>query len=280
MSQSKQQILALLAEAGVEPRHRFGQHFMIDQNLVRAVAAAGEPKPGDLVLEVGPGTGTLTEELLGSGAEVLAVEIDRDMAALLRSRLGDRPNFSLMEADALSSKHALNAQLLARIREALDAGRAVHLIANLPYNVASPLIVELLHAGVARLAFTVQREVAMRLRAAPGTEEYGALSVVVQMLARVRVLRTLPPQAFWPAPAVESALVRIDRQDRLGESAGAFSRFVAGLFSSRRKTLRKGLELMGYDAQAMLSAAGIDGRLRPEHLAPEELWRLFSQVAA
>lgn len=280
MSQSKQQILALLAEAQVHPRHRFGQHFMIDQNLVRAVAAAGQPSPGDLVLEVGPGTGTLTEELLASGADVLAVEIDRDMAALLRTRLGDRPNFSLMQADALSSKHALDARLFTRIRHALDAGRAVKLIANLPYNLASPLIVELLRAGLPTLAFTVQREVAQRLRAAPGTEDYGALSVVVRLLGRVRILRTLPPQAFWPAPAVESALVRIDRDDRLGTSAERFSRFVAGLFSSRRKTLRKGLELMGHNGDELLSAAGIDGRLRPEQLTPELHLRLFSHASA
>src|SRR5437764_9850006 len=113
--QTKQQIQALLAQAGLSPRHRFGQNFMIDQNLLRLVADAGNPGPGDTVIEVGPGTGTLTEELLARGARVIAVEIDRDLAATLRERLANEPRFELIEGDALAGKHGLNEQLLARI---------------------------------------------------------------------------------------------------------------------------------------------------------------------
>src|SRR6185503_11960877 len=108
MAQTKHEIQSLLAGAGTEPRHRFGQNFMIDQNLVRLVADAGMIATGDVVIEVGPGTGTLTEELLSRGAEVIAVEIDRDLAKLLRERFGSEPRFMLIEGDALSSKHALN----------------------------------------------------------------------------------------------------------------------------------------------------------------------------
>ena len=113
MAQSKHQIEALLAEAGSHPRHRFGQNFMIDQNLVRLVAEAGAVGRGDLVVEVGPGTGTLTEELLDRSDHVVVVEIDRDLAAVLRRRLADRANFRLIEGDALAGKHELNAELLA-----------------------------------------------------------------------------------------------------------------------------------------------------------------------
>src|SRR5438045_4019679 len=125
---------------------------MIDQNLLRLVADAGNPGPGDTVIEVGPGTGTLTEELLSRGAEVIAVEIDRDLAGLLRERFANESKFRLIEGDALDSKHSLNPHLLAAIE---PKSRPVKLIANLPYNIASPLIIELLLAGVELLAFTV-----------------------------------------------------------------------------------------------------------------------------
>src|SRR5688572_14205136 len=114
MSQSKKEIQGLLETAGSRPRHRFGQNFMIDQNLVRLIAAAGEIVAGDTVIEVGPGTGTLTEELLASTAQrVIAVEIDRDLAAMLREKFADESRFSLIEGDALASKHQLNSELLA-----------------------------------------------------------------------------------------------------------------------------------------------------------------------
>ncbi|HEX4124115.1 MAG TPA: 16S rRNA (adenine(1518)-N(6)/adenine(1519)-N(6))-dimethyltransferase RsmA [Tepidisphaeraceae bacterium] len=276
MAQTKHQIQSLLAEASARPLHRFGQNFMIDQNLVRLVAAAGEPTAGDVLIEVGPGTGTLTEELLASGASVVAVEIDRGLADLNRRQFAQSPNFSLIEGDALAGKHALNSQLLSTIGASTSAGRPVKLIANLPYNIASPLVIESLIAGVDLLAFTVQKEVADRLRASPAnSQDYGPLSVMSQLLAEVEVLRTLPPQAFWPMPKIASALVRLRRRDQLGASAGAFGRFVHGVFSFRRKTLRNSLGEMGVDADAILAAAGLDGRLRPEAFSPGELLRLF-----
>jgi 16S rRNA (adenine1518-N6/adenine1519-N6)-dimethyltransferase len=275
VAQSKHEIQAILSQAGSEPRHRFGQNFMIDQNLVRLVAEAGNIQGGDVVIEVGPGTGTLTEELLSRRARVVAVEIDRDLAAVLRERFADRPEFELIEGDALANKHSLNGELLARLQVAKAQGTATRLVANLPYNIASPLVIEMLIAGVEVLAFTVQKEVADRLRAAAGSEDYGPLTVMAQLLAKVELLRTLPPQAFWPAPKIESALVRLTRQDRLGDRAPAFGSFVHQLFSMRRKMLRRGLTQAGYAADAMLAAAALDGRRRCEEFTPEQLLALF-----
>jgi 16S rRNA (adenine1518-N6/adenine1519-N6)-dimethyltransferase len=278
MAQRKHEIQALLAEASTEPRHPFGQNFMIDQNLVRLVAEAGEIKGGELVIEVGPGTGTLTDELLSRGAEVLAVEIDRDLAALLRGKLAERPGFRLIEGDALAGKHGLNQAMLDAIRTARGEGRVVKLVANLPYNIASPLIIELLLAGVELLSFTVQKEVAERLRATAGTEAYGGLSVMASLLSKVEVLRTLPPQAFWPAPKIESALVRMRREDRLGEKARAFSSFLQQIFSFRRKTLRKALGVAGYDAEKVVAEAQVNAMARAEELTGEQFLRLFEVI--
>lgn len=232
---------------------------------------------GDCVIEVGPGTGTLTEELLDRAGHVVAVEIDRDLALMLRTRFAGRESFRLIEGDALAGKHELNAELLAAIRDHAAEHRPLKLVANLPYNVASPLIIESLIAGVDLLAFTVQKEVGLRLRAAAGTDDYGPLSVMAQLLAKVELLRTLPPQAFWPAPTIESALVRLTKHDRLGNRANDFSAFVHSLFSSRRKMLRKALTHAGFDAETMLADSGLDGHRRAEEFSPEQLLSLYER---
>jgi 16S rRNA (adenine1518-N6/adenine1519-N6)-dimethyltransferase len=293
MAQTKSEIQSLLAAADTEPRHRFGQNFMIDQNLVRLVAVAGGIEPGDVVIEVGPGTGTLTEELLKSPAsKVVAVEIDRNLAALLRDKFAGDARFILIEGDALSGKHELNAELLDVIRAAQspdfdELSRvaapprdhcAAKLVANLPYNIASPLVIDLLLAGVETLAFTVQREVADRLRAAVGSDAYGPLSVIAQLLAKVEIMRSLPPQAFWPMPKIESALVRMTRENQLGENGREFGRFIQKIFSLRRKTLRKAMTMASWPAEEMLAKAGLDGGKRPEEFSPAELRALFKTL--
>ncbi len=156
--------------------------------------------------------------------------------------------------------------------------RNVKLVANLPYNIASPLVIELLIAGVQTLAFTVQKEVADRLAAKAGDDAYGSISVMVQLLGDVEVMRTLPPQAFWPAPKIDSALVRVRRRDRLGPQANTFSRFLHQLFSARRKTLRKALAQADYQADTIIAALSLDPQARPETLDPQTLWAVFQQT--
>jgi 16S rRNA (adenine1518-N6/adenine1519-N6)-dimethyltransferase len=278
MAQTKSEIQNLLAEAGTKgPRHRFGQNFMIDGNLVRVVADAGEICAGDRVLEVGPGTGTLTEELLarvGPQGRVATVEIDRDLAELLRRRLSGDTRFVLFEGDALDGKHRLNPDL-----KEFASGDSVKLVANLPYNIASPLVVECLLAGVHLRAFTVQKDVADRLKAKAGEDAYGPLTVVVQLLAEVEVLRTLPPHAFWPMPKVESSLVRLRRRARIAPEAREIGHFIHQLFAARRKTLRRGLRQAGFDADRVLELTGLDGQSRPEVLSPEQFLKLWHAAA-
>lgn len=271
MAQTKQQILSHLDAIGSQPRHRFGQNFMIDQNLVHLIADAACIAPTDTVIEVGPGTGTLTEELLARGASVIAVEIDRDLAAHLRTHFADQPRFTLIEGDALDGKHAINPDLL----RAISDKTSIKLVANLPYNIASPLVIDLLIAGVDELIFTVQKEVADRLKATSENDDYGPLTVMARMLSRVQVLHTLGPGAFWPPPKIESALVQMVRNDRLGSKARAFGIFVQKLFSFRRKTLRKALNMMDLPADAVLEKAGLDGTKRAESFEPQIIYQLF-----
>ncbi len=274
MAQTKKEITAALDAAGSRPRHRFGQNFMVEPDLVRVIADAAELADADTAIEVGPGTGTLTEELLERAGRVVAVEIDRDLAAHLRGRFGDR--LALIEGDALAGKHALNPELLEQVAEAASP----KLVANLPYNIASPLVVELLIAGVETLVFTVQKEVADRLASGPERPgDYGPLSAVVQSLADVEVLRTIPPTAFWPRPKIDSALVRLRRTDRLGSlDARGFSTFVAGVFGQRRKTVRNPLgKLIGPDRlPAVLAAGDLTGGERAEQIDPAALRRMFA----
>jgi len=169
-------------------------------------------------------------------------------------------------------------EVIEQARQADSAAR-VKLVANLPYNIASPLVIELLLAGVELLAFTVQKEVADRLRARAAEEAYGPLSVVAQLLGDVQVVRTLPPQAFWPAPKIESSLVKIVRTDH--ESVASIDRramgeFVHAVFSYRRKTLRKALAEAGHDAAAILGATGLDGQQRPEQFTPLQFAAMFA----
>lgn len=280
MAQTRKQIEASLNEAGARPRKQFGQNFMVDQNLVRLVAQAGELSRDDVVVEVGPGTGTLTEELLDQARKVIAVEIDRDLASMLRKKFSDRSNFILIEGDALDGKHAVNLRLIQALsHSAATPSRPFKLVANLPYNIASPLVIELLILGCKLLAFTVQKEVADRLRAQPNDDAWGPLSVMAQLLGQIEVLRTLPPSAFWPPPKIDSALVRIRAHEQIPidrTEVANFSQFIHRLFSYRRKTLRRALIESEIDADIVLEKSKLDGSIRSETLTIAQLIELFS----
>ena len=202
MPQTLSEIRAELEARGIRPKHRFGQNFLHDQNQLRRLVAASGVTAGDLVLEVGPGTGTLTETMLDAGCEVVACEIDRDMAAIVRARnahrMGRAPGMlTVVEADCLDGKHAVGREVL----RALD-GRTFTLVANLPYQAATPLMATLLerHPECRGQFVTIQREVADRLMAGAGSDAYGPISVSMALLAHVEPVAVLGPGCFWPAP--------------------------------------------------------------------------------
>jgi 16S rRNA (adenine1518-N6/adenine1519-N6)-dimethyltransferase len=274
--QTLAQIRELLAARGLSPKRALGQNFLIDHNLIRKLVDASGVRAGDTVLEVGPGTGALTEELLDRGCVVVACELDDQLADLLRDRHAANPRFTLIHGDCLAGKRAVNPELLA----GLGAGPFT-LVANLPYGAATPLILALLtaHPRCKGLWVTVQREVADRLLALPGTEAYGTISVVADAASlRTRVAR-LPPECFWPRPDVESAMAGLERRGvPLAPDLPALADFTQFLFGKRRKQLAA--TLGSALAAAVRWPRGIDPKARAENLGTAQFVALLEAVRA
>ncbi|GMU80885.1 MAG: ribosomal RNA small subunit methyltransferase A [Planctomycetota bacterium] len=275
--QTLREIRALLEQAGLTPQHRFGQNFLIDLNLMRKAVEAAAVGPGDWVLEVGPGTGSLTEMLLDTGAGVVVVEIDRGFQELLAARLGERPNFTLIRGDILAGKHAVNPQLC----DLLAASRPPRkLVANLPYQVATPLLLNLLLQPhrFEHFVVTIQLEVGQRLAAAANTDAYGPISVIAQSLATIRTLARLGPGAFWPPPKVDSVMLEIVPLDpgQVGiDDVPLFVDRVQRAFQRRRKVLRQMLADLPLDlARRVFEDSSVNWNSRPESLTPSD-WRRF-----
>ncbi len=274
-------IRAALAARGLSPRKRFGQNFLTDEAILGSMVRAADTKPGDVVLEIGPGPGTLTAALLRAGARVLAVEVDRDMVELLAALIGDHDRLEVHVGDALAERPAPPAAIRRRLEE-MGGERGFSFVANLPYQVAPTLIADLVWELPPRVSVvTVQDEVRERLAAKPGTREYGPLSVMVQLRASVEMMRRLGRHAFWPAPNVESACVRLIPREPDAALVDVPSKLirevVRGVFHARRKSVRNSLELAlaatvpREVVQEALSAAGVDATRRGETLAPHEM---------
>lgn len=237
--QTLAEIRELLDSRGFAPRKKLGQNFLLDHNLIRKLVDASGVGVGDLVLEIGPGTGALTDELLARGCAVIACELDAGLAELQRERQAqaiDAGRFTLIEGDCLAGKRELSESVRSAIGE-----RAFALVANLPYGAATPAMLALLCDERCSGQFvTIQREVADRLLAGPGSKAYGSISVVAQTLAHVERIATLPPECFWPRPDVTSAMVAIRPREGhgIGDRRG-FAAFCQRVFANRRKQLGK-----------------------------------------
>jgi 16S rRNA (adenine1518-N6/adenine1519-N6)-dimethyltransferase len=255
---SRSDIGALLTENGLAPRRDLGQNFVVDANIVRKIARLADVGPDDHVVEIGAGLGSLTMALAETGARVTAIEVDRGVAAVLRSVVADLANVTVLEADALRLDWAAT----------LAAAPRWVLVANLPYNVATPLVCDLLDfvPAVERMLVMVQREVAERLCASAGSEAYGAVSVKVAYWATARITGTVPASVFLPRPKVESALADIRRRTEpaVDVEPEPLFQLVRTAFGQRRKMLRRSLAAVV--TPDVFEAAGIDSQRRPEEL--------------
>lgn len=264
MTHSRTRIHELLGDGGLAPRRDLGQNFVADPNTVRRIATLAEVGSGDRVVEIGAGLGSLTLALAETGAEVIAVEVDRGIVPVLRSVVEALPNVTVVEADATSVEWAT----------ILGSDTGWTLVANLPYNVATPLVCDLLDdvPAITSMLVMVQKEVAERFAAGPGSKQYGAVSVKIAYWASAKVVATVPASVFVPRPNVESALVRIDRRDPPDTDPHHLFALVKQAFGQRRKMLRR--SLAGVVTAEQFAAADVSPEARPEQLGLPEWCRL------
>ncbi|GAP38293.1 16S rRNA (adenine(1518)-N(6)/adenine(1519)-N(6))-dimethyltransferase RsmA [Piscinibacter sakaiensis] len=249
------------------PRKRFGQHFLADEGVVAAIVAAIDPRPGEALVEIGPGLGAMTGPLVERCGRLTVIELDRDLAARLRRR----PGLEVVEADVLTVDFRALAEA---------AGRPLRVVGNLPYNISTPILFHLLAAAdrVADQTFMLQKEVVERMAAAPGGKDYGRLSVMLQWRYAVESLFEVPPEAFDPPPRVDSAIVRMDplpAAQVAGIDAQRLGELVGVAFSQRRKLLR---HTLGRWLEAQGAAGDFDLQRRAEEVPVSEYLALARRV--
>lgn len=234
-----QNTIAVLQKYNFNFQKKFGQNFLIDTHVLEKIVEAAEITKEDCVVEIGPGIGTMTQYLAEAAGEVTAVEIDRNLIPILQETLADYDNVTVINEDILKVD-------LKRIAEEKNQGRAVKVVANLPYYITTPIIMGLFenHVPLKSITIMVQKEVADRMQVGPGTKDYGALSLAVQYYAKPEIVANVPPNCFIPRPNVGSAVIRLTRYEEapvtVKDEAFMFS-LIRASFNQRRKTLANGL---------------------------------------
>lgn len=291
--QTTSYLMRRFRQAGLKPDTRHGQNFLIDLNLLEILLTAAELGPRDVVLEIGTGTGSLTARMAPQVAHVITVEIDPHLKALAEEELIDIPNVTMLHGDALKNKNRIAPKVLETIaaRLSIDPQAQLKLVANLPYNIATPILSNLLLTASCpeRMVVTIQKEVADRIVAVPRTKDYGALGVWMQSLCTCEVVRNLPPSVFWPRPKVDSSIVRlIPSPTRMAAIPDLrwYNLFLRGLFLHRRKILRSALisslksQLEKSVIDAIMARLGLEATARAEELSVETLNELALKLYA
>jgi 16S rRNA (adenine1518-N6/adenine1519-N6)-dimethyltransferase len=263
-----------LAEYGLVPRKRWGQHFLIDQNILNKVIRAAELEKGDVVLEVGPGLGEMTLALARQVKKVIAVEIDSKLVEILRKKATDLPNVEVIKGDILKIN----------FNELLDQeGQRLKVVANLPYQISTPLLFRFIESRnvFSALTLMLQKEVAERMIASPGGKDYGPLSVFTQTVSNLSICFSIKPSAFFPPPKVESAVIRVVWKEKPVVSLEGkewFKNVVRGCMGYRRKRLMNALKHSDLplppDIEQRMEKIGIDPQRRPGTLTIQEFARL------
>jgi 16S rRNA (adenine1518-N6/adenine1519-N6)-dimethyltransferase len=259
-----------LAEYGLTPRKRWGQHFLVDRNILNKVIRTAELEKGDVVLEIGPGTGEMTLALARQVKKVIAVEIDRKLVNVLKEKTADLSNIMVIEGDVLK----ISLEQLYR-----QGHQQLKVVANLPYQISTPLLFRFIESKqlFSTITLMLQREVAERMIASPGGKDYGPLSIFTQSVSDLSIQFYIKPSAFFPPPKVESAVIHMVWKERpllRPEEEDWFKKVVKGCFSYRRKRLINALRhadlLLPEDLEKRIEKIGIDSQRRPETLAIQE----------
>lgn len=250
-------------------RKRFGQHFLVDPHVVDSIVRAIDPQPDDIIVEIGPGHGAITEPLASRAGRLHCIELDRDLVAALRRRWADRDNVTIHEADALNFDFC-------------KLGEKLRVVGNLPYNISTPLLFRLLECRecISDMHFMLQKEVVDRMAAGPGSKTYGRLGIMLGCHLEVQSLFDVGPESFDPPPAVTSAIVRLRPlpvDTFLIDDEKQLSKLVATAFSQRRKTLRNALKSLLSESE--LRELGVDPGVRPETLAIADYVALANYLA-
>ena len=289
--QTRTYLMELFSQHGFNPRTDLGQNFLIDINIIEYIVAQAELDENDVVLEIGAGTGGMTTFLAQEAAHVISVELDNRMYSLAWHQTKDLENVTLLNCDALKNKSTFSTEVLDEVQKQLDAepGRRLKLVSNLPYNVATPIVTNLMASDIpwARMVVTIQLELGERMKARPGKPHYGALSIWLQSQAYVKLCKRLPPNVFWPRPKVNSAIMRlvplVQKQKKIIDRP-FFQDFNRRLFHQRRKLLR-GVLMGMYRKQIektvideILLSLGMEKNTRAEELNPEIHVKLANAV--
>ena len=273
-----QETIQVLQKHDFHFQKKFGQNFLIDTHVLEKIVEAAEVGPEDFVLEIGPGIGTMTQYLGERARQVLAVEIDKNLIPILKETLSDYDNVEVLHGDILK-------QDIQAIADRYNQGKPIKVVANLPYYITTPIIMGLFesHVPLANVTVMVQKEVADRMKAKPGTKEYGALSLAVQYYANPYLAANVPPNCFMPRPNVGSAVIRLDCLSKTPvevKDEKLMFRLIRASFNQRRKTLQNGLTNSGElnfskeEIGQAIEKAGLPPSIRGEKLGLEEFARL------
>ena len=302
---TKSMLKQLFLERGVRLKKHWGQNFLIDQNILQFIVRSAELSRNDIVLEIGPGTGSLTKLIAEKAGHVFAVEMDRKLFEILGETVQGCNNVTTINKDILKSKHHIHPEIIETISNHIQTAASpsagdlcVKVISNLPYYISTPIIIDLLQEvlPIKLMILTLQLDITNRMMAHPGTKDYGILSIMTRLFADAKVLKKLPPSVFWPVPLIDSAIVKmtVNRNkcsDRIHNYQG-FLDVVRAIYTSRRKTLsnnlislclKDGIEKDAHglreDLQPILKKVGIDPGSRGEELDLEKLIELSNEIS-
>lgn len=300
---TKSMLKLVLSQRDIHLKKRWGQNFLIDQNLLQYIIRSSDITSEDIILEIGAGTGSLTRMLAEKAKHVFAVEIDRMLYDILTETMESFNNVSLMNIDFLKSKHHINPELVEQVLDYIKStcgttkNKGIKVISNLPYYISTPVIIDLLQGAIPVdfMILTLQSDVTHRLVAGPGTKDYGLLSIMAKLYSDVKILKKLPPDVFWPAPMVNSTIVRMKTSqnkyfDRITNFDG-FQDITKAIYTSRRKTLLNNLlslcsqatpkkdgQKIRDELTQVLKGIGISPESRGEELDLEKLIELSNEI--